>query len=53
MSNEGVKFEEAWPKGRQSNLGAQPACFISREDLLKNKRMTARHIDLHDAGLLE
>ena len=53
MSIDGVKFEEAWPKRRQSNLGAQPAWFISREDLLKNKRTTARYIDLHDAGLLE
>jgi hypothetical protein len=53
MSIDGVKFEEAWPKRRESHLGAQPAWFISREDLLKNKRTTGRHIDLHDAGLLE
>jgi hypothetical protein len=26
---------------------------ISQEDLLKNKPTTGRHIDLHDAGLLE
>ncbi len=53
MSIDGVKFEEAWPGRTQSHLGAQPACFIGKEDLLKNKRTTARHIDLHDAGLLE
>ena len=53
MSIDGVKFEEAWPRRKQSHLGAQPAWFISREDLLKNKRAVGRHIDLHDAGLLE
>jgi hypothetical protein len=53
MSIDGVKFEEAWPARTQSYLGTQPAWFISREDLLKNKRTTSRHIDLHDAGLLE
>ena len=53
MSIDGVKFEEAWPKRRESHLGAQAAWFISREDLLKNKRTTNRHLDLHDASLLE
>lgn len=53
MSIDGVKFDQAWPKRRQSNLGAQPAWFISREDLITNKRTTGRHIDLHDASLLE
>jgi hypothetical protein len=52
MSIEGVKFEDAWPNRKQSRLGAQHAWFISREDLLKNKRATGRHIDLHDADLL-
>lgn len=50
MSIDGVTFEEAWPKRTQSHLGAQPAWFISREDLLQNKRTTRRHIDLHDAA---
>jgi hypothetical protein len=53
MSIDSVNFEEAWPKRTQSQIGAQLAWFISREDLLKNKRTTGRHIDLHDAGLLE
>jgi hypothetical protein len=26
---------------------------IGRADLIKNKRMSGRHIDLHDAELLE
>jgi hypothetical protein len=50
MSIDGVKFEEAWPNRRQSHLGAQAAWFIGREDLLKNKRTTCRHIDLHYAA---
>jgi hypothetical protein len=53
MSIDGVKFAEAWPNRTQSQLGAQTAWFIGREDLLKNKRTTGRHIDLHDADLLE
>jgi hypothetical protein len=50
MSIDGVTFEEAWPKRMESHIGAQPAWFISREDLLKNKRTTGRHIDLDDAA---
>jgi len=53
MSIDGVTFEEAWPRRTQSHLGAQPAWFIGKEDLLENKRTMGRHIDLHDAGLLE
>jgi len=50
MSIDGVTFEEAWPNRKQSHLGAQTAWFIGREDLLKNKRTTSRHIDLDDAA---
>jgi hypothetical protein len=50
MSIDGVTFGEAWPQRTQSHLGAQPAWFISREDLVKNKRTTGRHIDLHYAA---
>lgn len=52
MSVDAVKFADAWPRREQSLLGAQPAWFISRADLLKNKRASGRHIDLHDADLL-
>ena len=52
MSIDGVTFEEAWPNRIESALGAQPAWFIGREDLLRNKRASGRHIDLHDAELL-
>ncbi len=53
MSIDGVRFQEAWPKRRQAELGAQQVWFISREDLVRNKRACGRHIDLHDLGLLE
>ena len=52
MSVDGVRFDEAWPKRNQSELGSQRAWFISRADLLQNKRASGRHIDLHDADLL-
>jgi hypothetical protein len=53
MSVDGVSFEEAWPNRHSSSLGAQPAWFIGRNDLIRNKRASGRHIDLHDAELLE
>ncbi len=53
MSIDGVRFEEAWPNRNGAAFGAQQAWFISRTDLLKNKRASGRHIDLHDAELLE
>lgn len=52
MSIEGVSFAEAWPHRRQAPLGATQAWFIAREDLIRNKRATARHIDLHDVEQL-
>lgn len=53
MSIEGVSFAEAWPHRTQSTIGSVAASFIGKADLLRNKRATARHIDLHDADLLE
>ena len=53
MSIDGVRFDEAWPNRKESALGAAPAWFIGREDLIRNKRASGRHIDLHDADLLE
>jgi hypothetical protein len=52
MSIDGVTFGEAWPNRTQAQFGSQPAWFIGRADLLKNKRASGRHIDLHDADLL-
>ncbi len=53
MSIDGVRFEEAWPVRRESRLGAQTAWFIGREALIRNKRASGRHMDLHDADLLD
>ncbi len=53
MSIDGVSFAEAWPNRLQSKLGNAPAWFIGRCDLIRNKRAVGRHIDLHDAELLE
>jgi len=53
MSIDGVRFADAWPNRHQSAFGTQPAWFIGRADLLRNKRASGRHVDLHDAGLLE
>jgi hypothetical protein len=53
MSIDGVRFEEAWPNRTESQFGLQRANFIGRAELIRNKRATARHIDLHDIGLLE
>ena len=52
MSIDGVAFEEAWGNRQESVLGSQKAWFIGRADLIKNKRASGRHIDLHDADLL-
>lgn len=53
MSIDGVAFEEAWPNRCESQIGAERAWFIGRQDLIRNKRASERHIDLHDAELLD
>lgn len=53
MSIDGVRFEDAWPNRTEAQFGRQRAWFIGRTELIRNKRATARHIDLHDAGLLD
>jgi hypothetical protein len=52
MSIDGVAFSEAWPNRQESSLGQTRAWFIGRDDLLRNKLASGRHIDLHDADLL-
>jgi hypothetical protein len=49
MSVDGLRFEDAWPNRQESEIGTQRAWFIGRLDLIKNKRASGRHIDLHDA----
>lgn len=53
MSVDGVRFDEAWPNRTEAAFGNGTAWFIGRTELIRNKRATARHIDLHDAELLE
>ena len=52
MSIDGVEFDPAWRRRVQSDFGGGVAWFISREDLIRNKRATGRSIDRHDLGLL-
>lgn len=53
MSVTGLIFADAWPNRNESRIGRQKAWFIGRADLLRNKRASGRHIDLHDAELLD
>jgi len=53
MSVTGLDFAGAWLNRNQATIGNQKAWFIGRADLLRNKRASGRHIDLHDAELLE
>lgn len=53
MPVDGLKFEEAWPNRTEAALGTERASFVGRADLIRNKKATGRHIDLHGAALLE
>jgi hypothetical protein len=52
-SIDGVEFSAAWDNRFPSKLGDEEVFFIGKADLIRNKRAVGRHIDLHDAGLLE
>lgn len=49
----GVDFEQAWSRRETGPFGSETVNFISREDLIKNKRAVARPKDLEDARQLE
>lgn len=49
----GVEFEEAWQRRRQSQLAGESVAFLSREDLIRNKRAVGRLRDLADVESLE
>lgn len=49
----GVGFEEAWETSVTGSLGGQPVKFISKDLLLRNKRASARSLDLADVDHLE
>jgi hypothetical protein len=50
---DGVEFEHAWPSRVETVFGGVPAFVISRHDLIKNKKASARLQDLADVQQLE
>lgn len=50
---DGVSFEEAWANKIESSLDGVPTHYISRAELLKNKRSTGRTKDKADVETLE
>lgn len=54
MSNlRGVDFDEAWSRRESGCFNKEIANYISREDLIINKRAAGRPLDLDDARELE
>ena len=52
-SIDGVEFPDAWRRKVDGKLDDIPVSFISKEDLLVNKRATGRPQDLADIAGLE
>lgn len=52
-SIDGVSFDEVWNTRVEGHVGSQPAWFISRDALIRNKRASARPQDLADVDALE
>jgi Nucleotidyl transferase of unknown function (DUF2204) len=52
-SIDGVDFEDAWGRKIQSKYGDQVLYFISKEDLIQNKKASGRKKDLDDLNELE
>ena len=50
---DGVEFEEAWPKRVEVQIEGLTITTIGREELIKNKRITARPQDVADIARLE
>ena len=49
----GLEFSECYSRREQGTLGAVAVAFLSREDLIRNKRAVGRPRDLADAAELE
>ena len=49
----GIDFEQAWARRVEASIDRVPVAFLSRQDLISNKRATARPQDLADAVALE
>ena len=52
-SLEGVTFLDAWPRRELAKYGDCSVSYLSREDLIANKRSVARPQDLLDVKALE
>ena len=52
-SIDGVTFEECYTRQVVADFGDVQVKFISRSDLLRNKRSSGRHKDLDDVEMLE
>jgi hypothetical protein len=50
---DGIQFEEAWPRREVFDIGGLSVPFISRQDLITNKKAVARPQDLADVAKLE
>jgi hypothetical protein len=50
---DGLTFEPAWKNRVSSEYGGEPIFVVSREDLIRNKRASARPQDLADVVALE
>jgi hypothetical protein len=50
---DGLTFEAAWRNRIPSEYGGEPVSVVSREDLIRNKRASARPQDLADIAALE
>lgn len=53
MSLDGVSFDAAWMNRREAPFGEEPAHFIGREELIRNKTAVGRALDLIDAERLK
>jgi len=49
----GVEFDDAWAHRVHGTLDAVPVDMLGRDDLIRNKRATARPQDLADVAALE
>jgi hypothetical protein len=50
---DGLVFELAWENRIRSEYGGEPVSVLSRDDLIRNKRASARPQDLADIAALE
>ncbi len=49
----GIDFDQAWARRVDASIDLVPVAFLSRVDLISNKRATARPQDLADVAALE